>query len=111
MRLIDELWRYDGRRAVVTGCASGIGAQVARQLTELGAHVVGLDRQPPSGEIAEFHCVDLSDPESIDRGVASVGDQVDGVELGDLAARRLLVQPDDVGAQLGELSDEMRADA
>jgi NAD(P)-dependent dehydrogenase (short-subunit alcohol dehydrogenase family) len=77
LRLIDELWRYDGRHAVVTGCASGIGAQVARQLTELGAHVVGLDRQPPSGEIAEFHCVDLSDPESIDRGVASVGDQVD----------------------------------
>ncbi len=79
MGLIDELWRYDGRRAVVTGCASGIGAQVVRQLTELGAHVVGLDRQPPSAEIAEFHCVDLSDAESIDRGVASVGDQVDAL--------------------------------
>ena len=49
------MWRYDGRRAVVTGCASGIGAQVVEQLTELGAHVVGLDRQPPSGEIDEFH--------------------------------------------------------
>ena len=45
MGQIDELWRYDGRRAVVTGCASGIGAQVARQLTELGAEVVGLDLQ------------------------------------------------------------------
>jgi NAD(P)-dependent dehydrogenase (short-subunit alcohol dehydrogenase family) len=77
--LIDELWRYDGRRAVVTGCASGIGAQVVRQLTRLGAHVVGLDRQPPSAEIAEFHCVDLSDAQSIDRGVASVGDQVDAL--------------------------------
>ncbi|MGZ4529561.1 MAG: coniferyl-alcohol dehydrogenase, partial [Mycobacterium sp.] len=30
---IDELWRYDGRRAVVTGCASGIGEHVVRQLT------------------------------------------------------------------------------
>jgi NAD(P)-dependent dehydrogenase (short-subunit alcohol dehydrogenase family) len=77
--LIEELWRYDGRRAVVTGCASGIGAQVVRQLTRLGAQVVGLDRQPPSFEIAEFHCVDLSDAESIDRGVASVGDQVDAL--------------------------------
>jgi NAD(P)-dependent dehydrogenase (short-subunit alcohol dehydrogenase family) len=77
--LIDELWRYDGRRAVVTGCASGIGAQVVQQLTRLGAQVVGLDRQPPSFEIAEFHCVDLSDAESIDRGVASVGDQVDAL--------------------------------
>jgi NAD(P)-dependent dehydrogenase (short-subunit alcohol dehydrogenase family) len=76
---VDQLWRYDGRRAVVTGCASGIGAHVARQLSELGAHVVGLDRQPPSGEVAEFYFVDLTDPESIDRGVASVGDQVDAL--------------------------------
>ena len=36
MGQIDELWRYDGRRVVVTGFASGIGACVARQLTELG---------------------------------------------------------------------------
>jgi NAD(P)-dependent dehydrogenase (short-subunit alcohol dehydrogenase family) len=76
---IDELWRYDGQRAVVTGCASGIGAHLVRQLTELGAHVVGLDKQPPSGEIAEFYTVDLTDPESIDRGVASVGDRVDAL--------------------------------
>ena len=79
MGRIDELWRYDGRRAVVTGCASGIGAHVARQLTELGAHVVGLDKQQPSGEIAEFHTVDLTDPASIDSAVASVGGQVDAL--------------------------------
>ena len=64
---------------MVTGCASGIGAHVARQLTELGAHVVGLDKQPPSSEIAEFYFVDLTDPESIDRGVSSVGDQIDAL--------------------------------
>ncbi|MDT5253972.1 MAG: hypothetical protein QOG95_2827 [Mycobacterium sp.] len=74
---IDELWRYDGRRAVVTGCASGIGAHVVRQLTELGAHVVGLDKQPPSSDIAEFHAVDLTDSVSIDRAVTSVGEHVD----------------------------------
>ena len=45
---IDELWRYDGRRAVVTGCASGIGEHVVRQLTELGADVVGLDKRRPA---------------------------------------------------------------
>jgi NAD(P)-dependent dehydrogenase (short-subunit alcohol dehydrogenase family) len=76
---IDELWRYDGRRAVVTGCASGIGAHVVRQLTELGAHVVGLDQRPPSTDIAEFHPIDLTDPASIDRAVTSVGGQVDAL--------------------------------
>jgi NAD(P)-dependent dehydrogenase (short-subunit alcohol dehydrogenase family) len=74
---IEQLLRYDGRRAVVTGCASGIGAHVVRQLTELGADVIGLDKHPPSTDIAEFHALDLTDPASIDRAVASVGGQVD----------------------------------
>ena len=79
MGQIEELWRYDGRRAVVTGCASGIGAHVVRQLTELGADVVGLDKRPPSTEIAEFHALDLTDPASIDRAVTSIGGQVDAL--------------------------------
>jgi NAD(P)-dependent dehydrogenase (short-subunit alcohol dehydrogenase family) len=76
---IEELWRYDGRRAVVTGCASGIGAHVVTQLTELGADVVGLDKRPPSTEVAEFHAFDLTDPASIDRAVTSIGGQVDAL--------------------------------
>jgi NAD(P)-dependent dehydrogenase (short-subunit alcohol dehydrogenase family) len=76
---IDELWRYDGRRAVVTGCASGIGEHVVRQLTELGADVVGLDKRGPAFEINEFHEVDLADPASIDHAVASIGGPVDAL--------------------------------
>jgi NAD(P)-dependent dehydrogenase (short-subunit alcohol dehydrogenase family) len=76
---IDELWRYDGRRVVVTGCASGIGEHVVRQLTELGADVVGLDKRPPSFEINDFHEVDLADPSSIDDAVTAVGDAVDAL--------------------------------
>lgn len=64
---------------MVTGCASGIGAHLVRQLTELGAHVVGLDKQRPSADIAEFHPVDLTDPVSIDRASAAVGDRVDAL--------------------------------
>src|SRR6476646_2341899 len=88
MGQIDELWRYDGRRAVVTGCASGIGEHVARQLTELGAEVVGLDIRAreerdsegrPALQLKEFHEVNLADPASIDQAAASIGGQVDAL--------------------------------
>lgn len=76
---IDELWRYDGRRAVVTGCASGIGEHVVRQLTELGAEVIGLDKRRPDIGIDEFHQVDLGDQGSIDAAVAAVDGPVDAL--------------------------------
>jgi len=79
MTSIDELWRYDGKRVVVTGCASGIGASLARQLRELGAEVVGLDLVPPSVEIDEFHHVDMADSAAIERAAAAVGPRVDSL--------------------------------
>jgi len=79
MGQIDDLWRYDGRRVVVTGCASGIGEHLARQLTELGAEVVGLDLRRPALALKEFHEIDLSDPASIDQAVAVLGGHVDAL--------------------------------
>ena len=79
MGRIDDLWRYDGRRAVVTGCGSGIGAEVARQLDELGAEVVGLDLKRPALQLKEFHEIDLSDEVSIDRAVAAIDGPVDAL--------------------------------
>ena len=81
MTAVDELVRYDGKHVVVTGCASGIGAQVARQVAELGGRVTGLDlRAPADGPgIADFIAVDLSDTESIDRAAARVDGPVDGL--------------------------------
>lgn len=79
MGQIDDLWRYDGRRVVLTGCASGIGEHVARQLTELGAEVVGLDRRRPAVQIKEFHEVDLADQASIDKAVTSIAAPVDAL--------------------------------
>jgi len=76
---IDELLRYDGRRVLVTGAASGIGAQVAAQLTELGADVVGLDVTRPTYDVADFVQVDLADAASIDRAAAAIGGEVDSL--------------------------------
>ncbi len=70
---------YAGRRVVVTGCASGIGAALVDQLGGLGAHVVGLDVRPPSTACNEFHHLDLSDPVSIDQAVEAVGGPVDAL--------------------------------
>jgi NAD(P)-dependent dehydrogenase (short-subunit alcohol dehydrogenase family) len=75
----DELFRYDGRRAVVTGCASGIGASVAQQLTDLGAEVVGLDVRRPALQLKEFHEVDLGDGASIDGAAAAIDGPIDSL--------------------------------
>lgn len=39
-RVVDELWRLDGRVALVTGSSTGLGAQFARVLHRAGAHVL-----------------------------------------------------------------------
>ncbi|MBA3783278.1 MAG: 3-hydroxybutyrate dehydrogenase [Nocardioides sp.] len=63
--------RLEGRRAVVTGGASGIGAAVATRLAEAGAEVVVVDRdEEGAAKVAaliggEHRVVDLSDGAAI----------------------------------------------
>ncbi|ORB34940.1 3-alpha-hydroxysteroid dehydrogenase, partial [Mycolicibacterium porcinum] len=88
MTVLSELVRYDGKHVVVTGCGSGIGAEVTRQLGELGARVTGLDIRPPDRLPDEFIELDLADQESVDRaacaGAGPVGARlnVGGVSAG-----------------------------
>ena len=64
---------------VVTGAASGIGEATAQLLGELGADVIGLDRNPPSVGLAQAVTVDLRDRGSIAAAVDVIGGNVDGV--------------------------------
>jgi NAD(P)-dependent dehydrogenase (short-subunit alcohol dehydrogenase family) len=73
----------EGKVCVVTGAASGIGAEIARQLASVGARVAVLDRDEP-GAIATANAIaatgatavavacDIADKASVDRAAAQV---------------------------------------
>jgi len=68
---------YDGKRVVVTGGCSGVGAALVALLSELGAaKVTILDRKPPSGSVAYLE-TDLGDPASIDAALSAIEGSVD----------------------------------
>ena len=69
-------WRYDGKRVVVTGCASGIGEATARAAGELGADVIGIDIHEASVPPKTFVQTDMADPASIDAAVERIGEPV-----------------------------------
>ena len=80
MTAFDELVRYDGKHVVVTGCASGIGAQVAHQLARLGARVTQLDlRATTDSSGGRYIPMDLADPESVAAAAAAIEGDVDAL--------------------------------
>ena len=56
---------HDGKTYIVTGVASGIGAETCRLLKAQGATVIGIDRNETDAA-DQFFQADLSDPTSID---------------------------------------------
>src|SRR5262249_50848684 len=74
-----DAYRYDGKRAVVVGGASGMGAATAALVGAAGADVVVMDfadvRLP---EATAIH-VDLADSASIDAAVDECGGRVDAL--------------------------------
>lgn len=67
-----------GKKIVVTGSASGIGAQTAATLRDWGAHVIGVDLNDASNT-DDFFRADLSEQESIDWLVDQLPSGIDGL--------------------------------
>lgn len=77
-----ELFRVDGRSAVVLGAGSGIGREAARALAAHGAHVVCADQDLASaqataelvGAKAQAYEVDLLDPVAVRTAAEELGE-------------------------------------
>ena len=80
MSLFDA-FRYDGKRALVVGGATGMGAAVAELVQDAGAEVVVMDRAPVTLAGAKAIQLDLSDKASIDAAVDECGGPVARVVL------------------------------
>ena len=68
---------FEGRTALVTGAASGLGQVVATLLVDSGARVIGYDVAPITASGVEGRRVDIGDPASIDAAVAGLDVPVD----------------------------------
>jgi len=73
----NEIFRYDGRRVLVVGGATGMGAAAAEQVASLGAEVVVMDHVPVDGFTSIV--VDLRDRLAIDDAVDACGGPVDAL--------------------------------
>jgi len=74
-----ELFRYDGKRVLVIGGATGMGAAAAQATAALGAEVVVLDVADVDYPVAQSIRVDLRDRDSVDAAIEAVSGPFDAV--------------------------------
>lgn len=76
---MENAFSYVGKRALVVGCFSGMGAATAKIVQLLGGEVHGVDYKAPDGDLASFTQCDLRDEPQIDAMLESVGTDWDAV--------------------------------
>src|SRR5689334_15660185 len=81
-----QLRRFDGKVAIVTGGASGIGRATAERLVAEGARVYVADRQPPAAEdplagMVTTVSTDVTDEHSVSRCIAAVSAEAGSVDV------------------------------
>jgi NAD(P)-dependent dehydrogenase (short-subunit alcohol dehydrogenase family) len=74
-----DRFRYDGKRVLVVGGATGMGAAAAQTVGSLGAEVIVMDYAPVEFPVAEAVKVDLRDRSAVDDALAQVGGSVNAV--------------------------------
>lgn len=74
-----DRFRYDGKRCLVVGGATGMGAAAAQTVADLGGEVVVLDYAPVEFPVKESIQVDLRDRAAVDAALAQVGGPVHGL--------------------------------
>lgn len=87
-----ERFGLDGRVAVVTGGARGIGAASARALAQAGARVAVLDLDPGAGEGLRIAC-DVTDEAALEGALARSAAELGGVDILVNSAGRAIRKP------------------
>ena len=78
--MVERPGRLEGKVCVITGAASGIGAESARLFREEGATVVGVDLSPDSeGQLAIE--ADVTDEEQVRAAYARVADELGRIDV------------------------------
>ena len=74
-----EVFRYDGKRVLVVGGASGMGAAAAQTVAACGAEVVVMDYAPVGYPVAQAIQVDLQDRAGVDKALDEVAGPINAV--------------------------------
>jgi NAD(P)-dependent dehydrogenase (short-subunit alcohol dehydrogenase family) len=90
---MDGPFSLAGRRVVVTGASSGIGAAVARGFAAAGARVAGISLDGGSPVEGLFVAGDTGDADAVESLAASVEAEWGGIDVWVNNAARLMVKP------------------